>query len=113
MATVGDDRAKGATALKQAPAAAGNKNAGALNQFYRVTGTNRTLNQPVVFTWNFVAPTNTVSPTSGPPVAGALNYQSLNQTQQTPGLFNNRGIIGRAQINAGKEIEVRATPVDP
>ncbi len=111
--TVGDDRAKGATALKQAPAAAGNKNAGALNQFYRVTGTNRTLNQPVVFTWNFVAPTNTVSPTSGPPVAGALNYQSLNQTQQTPGLFNNRGIIGRAQINAGKEIEVRATPVGP
>ena len=77
-----------------------------------VAGTNRTLNQQVVFTWNFIAPTN--APGQSPtPALGVLNQSSLNNTQQFPGLYNNSGIIGRAQINSGKEIEVRATPVGP
>ena len=111
---VGDDAAKGATALKrQAKAPAGRPSEEAtLNRFYRVAGTNRTLNQQVVFTWNFIAPTN--APGQSPtPALGVLNQSSLNNTQQFPGLYNNSGIIGRAQINSGKEIEVRATPVGP
>lgn len=107
------DSAKGATALKLQTVRTGNKDGSALDQFYRVAGTNRTLNQQVVFTWNFVAPTNAPGQSPTPAVGALLNQSSLNSTQQFPGLYNNSGIIGRAQINAGREIEVRAAPVGP
>lgn len=72
---------------------------------YRVEGTNRTLKQPVSFSWNFVAPTN---PPGAPtqPVGGAV--QELPQ-----GPWVDSAINGRVQINAGAQFELNATPVKP
>lgn len=114
-ASLDADAVKGATALKpqaKVPSGGATEEA-ALNRFYRVAGTNRTLNQQVVFRWNFLAPTNQVVQPPSPAAGGLLNHQSLNRTQQLPGLHNNSGILGRAQINSGKEIEIRAAPVNP
>lgn len=79
---------------------------------YRVEGTNRTLNQNVVFTWNFVD-TNTLA-------NGNLNYQNvarkLDATKlpsQFPALLQNSYINGRAQFGEGREVEVNAVPVKP
>lgn len=110
-----DDEAKGAAKLKSATAEAfgGVALAPANNNFFRVSGTNRTLNQQVVFTWNFVERTNLPGATVTQFVGGNVFNQSQLRTQQLPGLYNNQGISGRAQINAGKEFEVRATPVNP
>jgi hypothetical protein len=70
---------------------------------YEVTGTNRTLNQPVRFVWSYLAPTNGPAQTLAPgaPVA------------PVPQLLNNSGVAGRARISAGPEIEIRARPVGP
>lgn len=83
------------------------------NYFFRVAGTNRTLNQQVVFTWNFVALSNAPvrAPTAG--VGGAQNQNTSAVPQQFPALRNNSGISGRAQINAGREFEINAVPVTP
>jgi hypothetical protein len=77
---------------------------------YRVEGTNRTLNQNVVFTWNFVD-TNALA-------SGNLNYQNTAQKldatklpSQFPALLQNSYINGRAQFGEGREIEVNAVPV--
>jgi hypothetical protein len=79
---------------------------------YRVEGTNRTLNQNVVFTWNFVD-TNAL-------VNGNLNYQNVQQKldatklpSQFPALLQNSFINGRAQFGEGREVEVNAVPVKP
>lgn len=80
--------------------------------FYRVEGTNRTLNQKVVFTWNFVA-TNALA-------AGNLDYkvaeQKLDATKlpsQFPALLQKSRITGRAQFGEGREVEVNALPIKP
>lgn len=77
--------------------------------FFRVEGTNRTLQQKVVFTWNFVA-------TNAPP--GAANYNggiskldAAKLTTPFSNLLQNSTITGRAQLGANREIEVNATPV--
>ena len=77
---------------------------------YRVEGTNRTLNQNVVFTWNFVD-TNALA-------NGNLNYQNVQQKLDTtklpsqfPALLQNSFINGRAQFGEGREVEVNAVPV--
>lgn len=79
---------------------------------YRVEGTNRSLNQNVVFTWNFVD-TNAL-------VAGNLDYkaaaQKLDATKlpsQFPALLQNSYINGRAQFGEDREVEVNAVPVKP
>ncbi|MGC3960910.1 MAG: hypothetical protein QM813_24140 [Verrucomicrobiota bacterium] len=79
---------------------------------YRVEGTNRTLNQNVVFAWNFMD-TNALA-------AGTLNYQNtaqkLDATKQPspfPALLQNSFINGRAQFGEGRTIEVNAVPVQP
>lgn len=76
---------------------------------YRVTGTNRTLNQAVVFTWNFVDATNAVAQAHRQPLQKAFN--SANNAQSFPELLQNSAINGRAQIQAGREFEVNALPV--
>lgn len=77
---------------------------------YRVEGTNRSLNQNVVFTWNFVD-TNALA-------NGNLNYQNVQQKldatklpSQFPALLQNSFINGRAQFGEGREVEVNAVPV--
>jgi hypothetical protein len=80
---------------------------------YRVEGTNRSLNQNVVFSWNF-------TPTNEAIAAAQLNYKDnllkLDATQlpsQLPELLQNSYINGRAQLSEGREIEVNAVPVKP
>jgi len=88
-----------------------NKTEAANYYFYRVEGTNRSLNQNVVFTWNFV-------PTNEAIAAAQLNYQEVLQKtdatklpSQFPALLQNSYINGRAQLGAGREVEVNAVPV--
>lgn len=78
--------------------------------FFRVAGTNRTLQQSVVFAGNFVALTNPPSPT--PRVAGgrAGEAQPARGPMASPVLFNS-SINGRAQLGAGLEFEINAMPV--
>jgi hypothetical protein len=90
-----------------------NKSEAASYYFYRVEGTNRSLNQNVVFTWNFI-------PTNEAIAAAQLNYKEvLQKTDETklpsqfPALLQNSFINGRAQFGEGREVEVNAVPVKP
>lgn len=84
------------------------------NFAFRVTGTNRTLQQPVVFTWNFVALTNELAKEEIELPSGGGNILQNNLTdQQLPLLLNNAAINGRAQLGSKKEIEINAVPVSP
>ena len=78
---------------------------------YRVEGTNRTLNQQVVFTWNFVALTNALAESQAKDAGDELGKDRVKAQQQFPALLRNSAINGRAQINAGREIEIQAMPV--
>ena len=81
--------------------------------FYRVAGTNRTLNQTVVFTWNFVAMTNALVVAQSGRTGGDLNKDAKKLPAQFPLQLQNSFITGRAQFGAGKEIEINAVPVSP
>ena len=84
------------------------------NVFFRVAGTNRTLNQLVVFEGNFLARTNQANQIvlgaklTADQSATATGRQSLSQkAQQTPS-----GLIrGQATIDLSNRIEINAAPV--
>jgi len=84
------------------------------NVFFRVVGTNRTLNQLVVFEGNFLARTNQANEIvlgaklTADQSATATGRQSLSQkAQQTP----NGLIRGQATIGLSNRIEINAAPV--
>ena len=80
---------------------------------FRVEGTNRTLNQQVVFAWNCVPFTNEMNLTNASFAASELKkLDAAKLPQQFPG-FQNTYINGRAQIASEKEIEINARPVSP
>ncbi len=87
----------------------------AQNAFFRVAGTNRTLNQLVVFEGNFLAtanPTNEVLPEAKVSLDKRVvaPRQSLSlQSQQVP----NSSIQGQATIGEGNRIQINAVPVEP
>lgn len=81
--------------------------------FYQVTGTNRTLNQNIVFSWNFL-------PTNETAAAAQLDYQTVikdadfsRQTSPFPVLLQNSHLNGRVQYGEGREIEINAVPMKP
>ena len=79
---------------------------------YRVVGTNRTLNEQVIFTWNFVPQSNQlaaaqITATSG----GGTPLQNQQATRQLSSFLNNSDITGRALLGSGKAIEINAVPV--
>jgi hypothetical protein len=78
---------------------------------WRVEGTNRTLNQNVVFTWNFVETTNTLAASQVKAISGALNQDATKVPSQFPMLLQNSFINGRAQLGPAQQIEVNAVPV--
>lgn len=82
----------------------------AQDYFYRVAGTNRTLQQQVVFTWNYVELTNILAGSDLKASSAALNKDYSKLPSQLPALQNSF-INGRAQLGAGKEIEINAVPV--
>ena len=80
-----------------------------LNYTFRVSGTNRTLNQSVVFVGNVVSETNAIS-------AGGFQYFGNTWSGTNEQLFpslRNAIVNGRAEIGRGMEVEVNATPVVP
>jgi len=76
-----------------------------LNYQWRVEGTNRTLNQNVVFTWNF-AETNALAVSQLPSGAAQLPVAF-------PAQLQNSLIYGRAQVGPGQQIEINAVPLKP
>ncbi len=83
------------------------------NNFYRVTGTNRTLNQAVVFTWSFVELTNAPGFALSGNIGGERNQDAKKLPAQFPLPRQNSFINGRAQFGTGQEIEIHAVPVTP
>ena len=95
----------------QSPASAVSLNQqAAQNYLWRVEGTNRTLNQNVVFSWNFVETNNAVVTSQLNTTSGTLN-QDATKLQQFQMLLNNSAINGRAQLGPVQQIEVKAVPV--
>jgi hypothetical protein len=87
----------------------------AQNVFFRVAGTNRTLNQFVVFQGNLLAyanPTNAI-------VAGAQSSVNQAPAAQAAGALQNQSplsnalIQGQATIGGSNRIEINASPVGP
>ena len=82
------------------------------NYFFRVTGTNRSLNQSVVFSGNLAENTNVVVARGG---SFGFVTNALNAPQQMmPSLpLSNSRIAGRAEVGGKSEIEINAAPVSP
>lgn len=85
----------------------------AQNYLWRVEGTNRTLNQNVVFSWNFVETNRTVATSQLNPAGGTLTQDAAKLPSQFQQLLNNSVINGRAQLGPAQQIEVNAVPVKP
>ncbi len=85
----------------------------AQNYLWRVEGTNRTLNQNVVFTWNFLETTNTLAASEAKAISDALNQDASKLPSQFPMRLQNSIINGRAQLGPTQQIEVNAVPVKP
>lgn len=85
-----------------------------LNQTFnfRVTGTNRTLQQPVVFAGNILMPTNVISIQHTSPAAGVAGGQPT-QVQQLLPMPANSAISGRVQLGKNPEMQINAVPVSP
>lgn len=83
------------------------------NYLWRVEGTNRTLNQHVVFSWNFIETNGTSATSQLNTAAGTLNQDAAKQPAQFQQLLNNSVINGRAQLGPAQQIEVNAVPVKP
>lgn len=78
----------------------------AQNYFFRVTGTNRSLGQNVVFTGNLLALTNGAQ--NGPAGFGGFGGRASNAGQL--GIFQNSRIAGTAVINFTNAIKIDALP---
>jgi hypothetical protein len=83
---------------------------------FRVAGTNRSLNQKVVFTGDLLTTTNLVSLVSAATnlsPGGALEkYQSTPAQQSLLPLLNSR-ISGKVVVGSGKAVEINALPASP
>ena len=77
----------------------------------RVEGTNRTLKQQVVFTWNFVPLSNVTVAAQVKAPSGEVSLLQNNAPVQPLSLLNNSVVNGRAQLGGAKEIEINAVPV--
>ena len=78
---------------------------------WRVEGTNRTFNQNVVFSWNFVETNSTAAASQLNTTSGAFNQDATKLPSQFQILLNNSTINGRAQLGPAQQIEVNAVPV--
>jgi hypothetical protein len=94
----------------------GAANAASQNVWFRVAGTNRTLNQPVTFVGNlFVADTNAPNP-AATGVTLATTPASLpaqNAASQNQLLPQAARVQGQVTIGAGNRIEIDATAIAP
>jgi hypothetical protein len=85
------------------------------NFSFRVTGTNRTLRQPVVFSGNlqFVADASTLGPVNFQQTNAARTQSQLAPMEnQLPSLLNS-SLSGQVQLGTNKELQLHAVPVPP
>jgi len=83
----------------------------AQNYSFSVAGTNRNLNQNVVFSGNLIPFTNTLHPRSNVAgFGGTIPAGRAASVMPEPWLLSNSRISGKAVIGNEKEIEVNATP---
>jgi len=86
-----------------------------LNYYFRVTGTNRTLQQPVVFAGNILVLTN-VPPLEQTAATQVSKTRYQNQRApaqyQLPSLLNST-ISGKVQLGTNNELQINAVPVNP
>ncbi len=82
--------------------------------FFRVSGTNRSLKQPVIFIGNMLSLTNAVKTdrARGSFSDGAAGFQGT-PAQPAPTLLLNSRISGKVVIGDGKETSIEALPVRP
>ena len=92
------------------PAAASPQKKQVTDYFWRVEGTNRTLNQQVVFSWNFVELTNTAAGAQTKSVDVQASQSNLKTPAQFPAMLQNSAINGRARLDTGKEFQINALP---
>jgi len=83
------------------------------NYFFRVTGTNRSLQLNVVFTGNMQTFSNVAQALSQSVSGGGNLASGLNQNVSQQNLFSNARISGTAVVNNTNEIEIEALPVAP
>jgi len=92
------------------------------NYFFRVSGTNRSLQQQVVFTGNYQSFSNAAQSSSqsfsrfgggggGGNIGNISQVTDKNLYQQS--LFSNSRIAGTALVNSTNEIEINALPITP
>jgi hypothetical protein len=82
--------------------------------YFRVSGSNATLRQNVIFVGNLLPEPvpNPLALTNA--VGGAAGvYQSAAQVQSQLSPFSNARITGRARLADGRELEINAVPVAP
>lgn len=99
--------------ISQLPAAASAPSQQVQNNFYRVVGTNRTLNQAVEFTWSYAELTNAPVLAQAEKIGAEPTKDARKLPTQFPVQLQNAFITGRAQFGNGKEIEINAVPVTP
>ncbi len=85
------------------------------NNYFQVTGTNRTLQQAVVFSGNLVVLTNVVAGGQATPTLSpsAQNQIQLSPSQSQLPLLQNSIISGRVQWGTNREMQINAVPVPP
>jgi hypothetical protein len=83
--------------------------------FFRVSGTNKSLNQKVVFSGNLVPALGSGTPGSSTNVMSwpAGNNVTSSRAQPTQGWLLNSRVSGRALINDRQQIEINAVPGKP
>ncbi len=86
------------------------------NYFFRVTGTNRTLQQPVVFAGNLLILTNgpatgQTALTQSPAARNQIQNQMAPAQNQLPGLPNS-AISGKLRLGTNQETQINAVPVN-
>jgi len=84
--------------------------------FFRVTGTNRSLNQAVVFTGNLMAATNLASflpSTNALRIASGVGEARTGSSQPNLMPLLNSRISGKVVVGKGQAIEINALPTNP
>ena len=86
------------------------------NYFFRVAGTNRSLNQKVVFTGSLVTATNlnqSLPVATNLSIGGGLDGGQAGSFQPGGLLLLNSQISGKVVIDGGKAVEINALPTSP
>ncbi|GEM_PF-1987359 len=88
------------------------KQSTAQRYLYRVEGTNRTINQNVVFTWNFIPTNDAVAAVQSEFNQNLLKPEADRVPSPFPMLLQNSYIDGRAVIGSNRQVEVNAVPIE-